>query len=696
MQLRLGSACAFSLGLFCLATADAADDPLPKVRAERPRIFLRAKAWDGPAVEKIKTWMDRPEYKVLWEKTLKKEEEINFCRALRYVLAGDEEAGKEALDAWVGRIDTSPSYWGIQDQSAAALYDWLHDHPAFTPELRRKRLEQLEKRAERDMNYLKNTPENPFYSRFSGALAGLTACALAMHGDSPKAEECLRFAYDCLREKMGTIRQGEDGVAGGGSYSYFHEATDLANLVAAWRSATDWDAAKWIRENQGDWLRRQMEYQMWMTYPSGYFAKDGDLWGRDACDQRQYRMQIDAVTGMYRNGVGRTWADLMHKRWGPDVYRRENVWEFFVFNDPEVKPQPLADLGRAAVFGRELNAMVCWRSSWQDDATIIHFRAGEAADTHATYDQGKFVIYKQRPLAIKNGAYIGFNSPQHRYYKSSASANSVVFGVRTQQDFAPVGSEGKLPNINWSRSNTKFWPNGLFSWQDWTSVRDKSLDQFYKRKRLGTLLEHESNDRFARALADLSYTIKKGENDYQSVWAWTRELVFLDYKYLLVLDRVKGGKDASGKDVVHTWTLHTTFEPRIEDNLAVADNGPARLFCKTLLPAKAKLAKVGGPGHEFDCFGANPVPKDWKDIPAEEWTKALGEQTQMGAWRLDVTPTDDAGECTYLHVLFPTDTGTAQMPECSVARTDVGTVVKVAGLEYVFKRSRQAEKEPGR
>jgi len=38
---------------------------LPKVREERPRLFVRAKAWDGPSVEKIKTWMDRPEYKHL-------------------------------------------------------------------------------------------------------------------------------------------------------------------------------------------------------------------------------------------------------------------------------------------------------------------------------------------------------------------------------------------------------------------------------------------------------------------------------------------------------------------------------------------------------------------------------------------------------------------------------------------------------
>jgi hypothetical protein len=57
----------------------------------------------------------------------------------------------------------------------------------------------------------------------------------------------------------------------------------------------------------------------------------------------------------------------------------------------------------------------------------------------------------------------------------------------------------------------------------------------------------------------------------------------------------------------------------------------------------------------------------------------------LGAGRLDVVPPDEGAECVYLHVLFPTDAGTAAMPECSVKKDGDNYTVKVAELEYTFK-----------
>ncbi|HOX07384.1 MAG TPA: hypothetical protein PK280_13360 [Planctomycetota bacterium] len=663
------------------AAAAGEADPLPKVRLERPRIFLRGKAWDGPSVEKIKSWMDREEYKAHWEKverSFKTEEKRNINLALLWLLAGNREAGKQCLDRYKEQRSggVSPSYWGITDQRMAACYDWLYDHPDFTPEMKKNRCEYLALRCQANMSYLKDERENPFYSRFSGALASLTACALAIHGDDPRAEEYLRYAYDCLRQRMSTIRRAEDGASGGGSYALHHEYTDLANLVACWRSATDWDAAKWIKDSQGDWLQRGLLWQIWMTYPSGQFVKDGDLWAMDQADDTQYRMSIDAVTGMYRNGYGRTMADRIYKRWGVKDYHSEYVWEFFVFNDPEVPAKPLDELGKAAVFAPDYQGVTAWRSSWADDAAIVHFRAGESGDTHATWDQGKFIIYKQKPLAIKNGAYIGFMSPQHKYYKSPFSANCVLFYTKEGEALKPALSYFPVFPYN---SNNPLWPKGLFGWEEWKDLRAKTLAD--KREVMGRLVETEANDKFARALGDMSYRLRKGGGEAQTVWDWKRELVFLDYKYLLVLDRIKAGRDETGKEIVHAWTLHTTYEPKVEGSLVTADNGPARLFCRTLLPEKAKFTKVGGPGHECDFAGENPLAKDWTELnPAK-----FGPDTQMGAWRLDVTPETPAAESVYLHVLFPTDTKTEKMPECSVEAKGAEFVVKVGEAEYTFK-----------
>ena len=627
-----------------LAYCEAAE---PKVRPERPRVFLRAKSWDGPSIEQIKTWLDRDEYKLVLKKFASpgNPQTINF--ALMYLLKGDEAAGKAAIERlkqYQADTSESPSYTGIVAERAAAVYDWLHDHPAMTPEVRKSIAAELERAGDDYYKSLKaGGPSTPFYSRVAGAMAGLTAIGLALHGDSPKADEYVRFAADYLKTKNGTIREVEDGAAGGASYAYHHMFTDLGNIVGAWRSATDWDAAAWIKENQGNWLERQVLFQMWMTYPNRQFVKEGDVWGVDQPDASKFTQGFDVVTGITRNGFGRTWADEHFKHWGERFLHPEFVWEYAVFNNPDIPAKPLSGLPRTEVFSPKLHGYVCWRSAWAPDSTIIHFKCGETVDHHGTYDQGKFIIYRQTPLAIKNGAYIGYKTPHHMYYKSPWSANCVVF-----------------TGPNWDGMQPKIDFDGTPSWAEWKAERDKTI----KHPQTGILQATEANDKFARAIGDLSGSCPPGTK-------WTRELVFLGYKYLIVVDRVK-----AAKDIQHRWTLHTINQPKIDRALATADNGPSRLFCKTLLPAAAKLTLVGGEGHEYDYNGKNRLP--------DKKPAVGGPESQMGAWRLDVTPADGDAETLYVHVLYPTETKTEKMPESSLTQADGRLLVTVGDLTHAF------------
>jgi hypothetical protein len=697
-RMVLAAVAVWALGIS--SAARSAD--LPKVRKGHPRIFVRQKAWDGPSVEKIKTWLDQPEYKVKMEK-LEKFSKTGNARndklAALWLFRGDVEAGRAALKRFMQQRTSghTPSYWGINDQKMALTYDWLYNHPDFTEEMKADRRHYLNLRCQFNIGYLTNHKENPFYSRFSGCLGSLTACALAIADEHPRGQEYLEAAYKFMVERMGTIRQAEDGATSGGSYGYMHEFTDLANAIAAWRSATDWDAGKWIKEHQGNWAERQMLFQIWMTYPNGRFVKDGDTWDLDTRDSSQYRMSLDVLTNMYRHGVGRTHANNIYKRHG--IYDIHNLymWQWLVFNDPEIPARPYSDLGRTEVFSPDLHGIVCWRSGWEDDATIIHFRAGESPDTHGTADQGKFIIFKQRPLAIKNGDYIGWKTQVHQYYRTPWSANSVVFNRKTADGKAvPMG----FPKFN-AISHPK-WPKGLFSWETWQELRrDATLKggkngQPWASLPMGKLIEHEANDQYARALADLTMhkRLVNGKN-VGATWEWTRELVFLGYKYLIVLDRVK-----PDKGIEHRWTVHTTFEPQVDGPLAMADNGPARLFCRTLLPEEPVIKKVGGPGKECDWLGKNALPNGWKSIfktddgklaytyakkgQKEPAVRILGPDSQMGAWRLDVAPTDPGAEAVYLHVLYPTDTKTERMPPCSLTRDGDKLKVTVGDLSYTF------------
>ena len=627
--------------------ASAGETP-PRVRPERPRLFVRAKAWDGPSIEKIRTWINRPEYKYPLSS-------ISTCRnAIRYRLLDDKEAGKKAV-AHLSSLKVpakkpySPSYAGIEVTETCLSYDWLRDHPEFTDAGRKSAIAHLEFYGDYFKRYL-SPGVVPFYSRNTGALAGLTAVALALHGDSPKAQGYLEHAWKYLRENTGTIRRAEDGATGGSSYGLMHQFTDCANTVAMWRSATDWDAAKWIKEKQGNWLERQLPYQTWFTYPNGWYWKEGDTWGGKCRLKDQYAMQVAAVTGMYRNGYGRSYLDQMFKWFGNATFYKSNVWMYIVYNDPTVEAKPLSGLGRGEAFSKGLHGYVSWRSSWDADATCITFKAGENVDHHGTWDTGKFQIFKRAPLAIKNGYYKGYKSSKHYYYKSPWSANVVIF------DGPNHGWQPGMPDLD-----------GHTTWTAWKKRRDS-----LRHPVGGVLKHHEVTDKYARAVADLS------GSTYPSNSQWTRELVFLGYKYLLVLDRVKPGPNTKTR-----WLLHSVNQAKIEagQNLAVIDNGKARLFCKTLLPEKVRMENVGGGDKWF-------VHKDRKGNEKSFGPNKGRDYQILGAGRLDVIPENETAGQVYLHVLYPTNSGTNSMPACSVIKAGADLVVKVGALSYTFKPAR--------
>jgi len=60
MRAMIGALCGCLAVCGAVAAAGAAE-ALPTVRQDRPRLILRAKTWDGPSIEQIKGWMDRPE-----------------------------------------------------------------------------------------------------------------------------------------------------------------------------------------------------------------------------------------------------------------------------------------------------------------------------------------------------------------------------------------------------------------------------------------------------------------------------------------------------------------------------------------------------------------------------------------------------------------------------------------------------------
>jgi hypothetical protein len=574
-----------------------------KVTTERPRIWIRATEWDGPSVPKLKQWFALPEYQ---------RRGIAAQHALRYVVNGDQAAGARAVEELCkARISgSSPSYTGAITQQMAAQYDWLRKHPAFTDEKRAAVVAHLEKEGDYLVRYCTSDAAPMYYSRYPGAIGGLCLLGLSLYGDSPKAATYIRVGYQSLVE-YGRARQYEGGAGAGGSYSIHHAFTDLARAVYAFESATDAGLLKRIREQQDNWIENQLLWQIWSTLPNGYFVKEGDLWQQP--DKRQTRLQVDVVTSLLRNGHGRAHADLMFKRWGTGDYHSSYVWNFFVFNNPEIEPLALETLGKARVFGKDSHGYVVLRDGWGTGNTHIFFRCGEGLDIHSNRGAGGFDIYRHSILAQRANGDYPKKDDDIRY------SNSMRFNGHNH---ASTEMKTDIP---------------------------LDFDGFLKRKARGniewaTLTAFETSDGpapYARVSGDFSAAAR------QDCESWTRELVYLGYRYLLVLDRVK----TKPIPVVQEWQLHLCGTPETDGLLVQTTVGKGRLFCRTLLPADARIA--GAPAGKY--------------------------------YRHVVAPKDDNQRAvTYLHVLYAADATVDAMPQASCREADGKLTVKVGELSHVF------------
>jgi hypothetical protein len=214
------------------------------------------------------------------------------------------------------------------------------------------------------------------------------------------------------------------------------------------------------------------------------------------------------------------------------------------------------------------------------------------------------------------------------------------------------------------------------SWTAWKKKRDS-----LRHPVAGRLVQHEVKPGYARALADLS------GSTYPTGSKWQRELVFLGYKYLVVLDRVTPGAGAKTR-----WLLHSITPPKINsaNRMAVISYKEGRLYCKTLLPENAKLLNMGGPKYKYLHLSRRGQQAEIKDGNGNYYSKynplkPKRPDQMLGAGRMDVVPANESAPCVYLHVLYPTDASGGAMPGCSVTKQGANLVVKVGALSHTFK-----------
>jgi hypothetical protein len=182
-------------------------------------------------------------------------------------------------------------------------------------------------------------------------------------------------------------------------------------------------------------------------------------------------------------------------------------------------------------------------------------------------------------------------------------------------------------------------------------------------RQAGTIVAYETAPAYCYVAGDAarSYSPRR-------VRHFTRQLLYVRPGAIVIFDRIT----AVEADDPKRWYLHTMEQPLCVDGelrpdrsvhpeghfLAAGDtlraaHGGSVLFSKTVLPRKAVIRVLGGPGHQFEVNGENydMYPQWWKQVGTKEYQEQIG----IGWWRVEVEPEAKSPSDLFLHVLWATD-----------------------------------------
>jgi heparin/heparan-sulfate lyase len=275
---------------------------------------------------------------------------------------------------------------------------------------------------------------------------------------------------------------------------------------------------------------------------------------------------------------------------------------------PEARP-PAETLPPARNF--EGMGQVFMRSGSGPDDTYALFTCGGTLEMHRHYDNSNFVIYRKGFLALDTGTRPEPGQHLTHYYCRTVAHNCVLINMAGED----------LP---------RYWGGPAPGEEPLPVPNDGGQDKVSGSK----LLAFETGPEYTYVAGDATPCY----NALKCSLA-TRQIVFVPPDHFAILDRVTSTRPEYRK----TWVLHTAREPEVQGPLLRADQGEGRIFCRTLLPERAELRKVGGPGKQFWSDGRNwPLPADWRTRDDVEL---------LGQWRVEVSPAEARTDDVFLHLI---------------------------------------------
>jgi hypothetical protein len=629
--------------------------------AAHPRLWVSAQGRGGaPTPAALKRRAENPEAARFWSE-IAGSDRIEHL-ALVYLLTGDRNAFEQA----VGKFEKTTSSDLLSREALA--FDWVYEG---LNEGERKRiagllLESAEEMQGRGYASLRHQWHN-IPCRYTAAMC---VAALAAADEFPeRAQACFDWGWEYQRENYlsaGDYDARPDALNPrypllGGGWPEGHDYDRHSSLPSVWlwlalRTATRINPVSGSR-----YLDQKFLWHWYALLPTERYilpVADTD-WPHTIPSHHDLNVMAMSAAGE-----------------GPHApFVRHYVWEWptsgwsaltgFVFCGPEAPrrdPRELPTDYFAAGVGT-----ATFRSAWGKDASFVAVQATDFFTYHQQNQNGAFYLYRNAPLAWRSGVYDGDVYDHNvNYTVRSIAANCIlVFDPEEQYrvaDRQTQANDGGQVIGNWGPR-----PNTFAELDALRADPENHVDR-------ATWLAYESGDNYGYAAFEYGRSYATGK-----VPEAIRQLVFVKPDWVVVMDRVRSGKPEFQK----TFVVHAPEEMEVDPAAGlttVVTRGEigavaaGKLFCKTLLPRGAELARVGGPEARFLVEGRSREPH------------RVAEEQLPGVYRLEVrAPQEETTVFLHAFYLCPS-VETAAMPAVELVADDEGHVtVSLEGGAQVLR-----------
>jgi heparin/heparan-sulfate lyase len=635
---------------------------VPSVPNEHPRVYLRASDLDA-----IRARLNGP-LSSTWDRVRGSNDCVSL--ALRYLIDNDVDAGHSAIDqarSTVSGCSNAREVTNGQHQ-ATIVYDWCY--PLLTADDKSFFISQFKRVAGLHApGYPAASPSQSGSAIVGhdteGWTLGQVTGGIAIHDEetemwSAASDNVFNYFFP-VRNFFYPAHMHHQGDA----YIGERFAPDLYYLWLFHRMG----AGK-VFVDEAQYVAYQVLYNVRPDLPP-IQMRSGDSYDPNGDSPNKRRMLM--LAGSFYQDPYLLWFHDNVPYSGPGSFDRAMSAIF----RPDIQTRPVSELPTTMFFPDPMGEMVV-RTGWDLSGTaspdaVIQMRiGGYFFGNHQHKDFGTFQVYYKGPLAIMTGVYQGDNSDYgsdhwEDYYHDVISKNGLLIYDPSESPSRGVNSGGQR------------WPNGG---QDHPSMLNDLQTKGY---RMGQVTAHE----FGPSLQTPVYNYIAG--DITAAYASqkadkiTRSMVTMNTgnatypAVLTVFDRVESVDPSFQK----FWLIHSLQEPEVSGRrIAIVRTGQTftgngnyngKLDVQSLLPENADLTKVGGPGKE--CWIGFDVNRNYNTGPTQ-WEGG----SEIGAWRVEVTPSDQQTSARFLHVMTVMDNGTDGP---SAARIDAGEHVGAQILNQV-------------